>query len=208
GAVWRGVGARQFVYVPGKRNDRVVLVAHADTFWEMLGIYQKEVSELLFEDGVVKNAWGGLGADDRAGCAILWLLKDLGHSILVTAGEENGGLGSEWLMNENPDIRYEINEKSCFAISLDRRNGRDFKCYSVGTDEFRKYIIASTGYSEPNRYSYTDIVTLCEKICGVNLSIGYYNEHNNDEFMVLDEWLHTLNICRIWLKNPIKSFRR
>jgi hypothetical protein len=56
-----------------------------------------------------------------------------------------------------------------------------------------------TGYIEPDRYSYTDIVTLCREITGVNLSVGYRNEHSYKESLVLDEWLNTLNLCRRWL---------
>ena len=33
-------------------------------------------------------------------------------------------------------------------IQLDRRGDNDFKCYNVGTDEFRKFIETSTGYKE------------------------------------------------------------
>jgi hypothetical protein len=68
---------------------------------------------LLLSNGVFQSAnrIRGIGADDRAGCAILWLLKDLGHSLLITDGEEKGGIGSKWLMNdtENADIAEEIN---------------------------------------------------------------------------------------------------
>ncbi len=102
-------------------------------------------------------------------------------------------------MNENHDIANEINLSHQFLIQLDRRNGKDFKCYSVGTDIFRAYVRQTTGYSEPDRSSYTDIVTLCRDICGVNLSIGYRNEHSADEHLVVEEWVNTLNICRKWL---------
>ena len=151
------------------------------------------------QNGIIRNKNGGLGADDRAGCAIIWLLKEMGHSILITNGEEQGGRGSNWLMNENHDIADKINSSHQFIIQLDRRNGRDFKCYSVGTDDFRAYVSKITGYSEPDRSSYTDIVTLCRDICGVNLSIGYRNEHSEDEHLIIDEWIKTLNICRKWL---------
>ncbi|HJW87414.1 MAG TPA: hypothetical protein VJ440_12350, partial [Candidatus Brocadiaceae bacterium] len=46
---------------------------------------------------------------------------------------------------------------------------------------------------------FTDIVTLCRRITGVNLSIGYRNEHTDDEHLVLQDWQHTLDVCRTWL---------
>ena len=38
-------------------------------------------------------------------------------------------------MDHNKDIADEINHDHQFVIQFDRRNGRDFKCYDVGTDE-------------------------------------------------------------------------
>ncbi len=144
----------------------------------------------------------GLGADDRAGCAMLWLLKDLGHSLLVTNGEEKGQSGSSWLMDHNKDIADEINRDHQFVIQLDRRNGKDFKCYDVGTDEFRSYVAEKTGYTEPDRRATTDIVTLCREIAGVNLSVGYHNEHGNQEYLNIAEWENTLNVVKEWLSEP------
>ncbi|OQY09386.1 MAG: hypothetical protein B6I30_09910 [Desulfobacteraceae bacterium 4572_187] len=91
-------------------------------------------------------------------------------------------------MNYNHDIADKINFEHQFVVQLDRRNGRDFKCYSVGTDEFRNYVGQTTGYIEPDRSAYTDIVTICRDICGVNLSIGYHSEHCENEHLVISEW--------------------
>jgi hypothetical protein len=122
-----------------------------------------------------------------------WLLKDLGHSRLVTNGEEKGQLGSAWLMSSNEDIANEVNYDHQFVIQLDRDNGWDFKCYDVGTDKFRAYVADKTGYTEPDRRSTTDIRTLCREIAGVNLCIGYHHEHGNQEYSNVAEWEHTLN---------------
>ncbi len=199
----RGEGRRQFLYRPGTRNDRVLLVAHADTVWE------SGRQEIASENGIIRNRKGGLGADDRAGCAVVWLLRDLGHSLLIVDGEESGRQGSRWLMEANADIGNEINDTHNFVIEFDRRNGRDYKCYDVGTPEFRHYIEAVTGYSEPDRHSYTDIGILCREIPGANLSVGYRNEHTEQECLVVEEWRHTLDLCGTWLGGPgLPRFRR
>jgi hypothetical protein len=201
GAIHRGADLSQFLFVKGKRENRVLLVAHADTVWDNFycGVSATIQQKIVQKNGIINNSKGGLGADDRAGCAMLWLLKDMGHSLLVTNGEEEGRLGSNWLMNENPDIADEINNNHQFVIQLDRRNGNDFKCYSVGTDEFRTYVEDKTGFNEPDRSSFTDIVTLCRDIAGVNLSIAYHQEHRDDEYLNISEWENTLDICRNWL---------
>lgn len=211
--VLRGKQPERFLYLRGQRKNKVLLVAHADTVWDrQFGRLFDTRHELLFSDGVIQSSSTkcGIGADDRAGCAMLWLLKDLGHSLLITDGEELGGKGSNWLMNapENQDIAEEINAQHQFMIQLDRRHGSDFKCYSVGTDEFREYIKRVTGYCEPDRFSYTDIVTLCRDITGVNLSVGYRNEHSHHECLYIEEWPNTLDLCRRWLrKQELPQFR-
>jgi tRNA(Ser,Leu) C12 N-acetylase TAN1 len=105
-------------------------------------------------------------------------------------------------MDHNKEIAREINNHHQFAVQFDRRNSKDFKCYTVGTKEFSDYIEKETDYTEPDPFKYTDIVTLCQRITGVNLSIGYYNEHNENEILVLSEWKNTLDLCRVWLKKP------
>ena len=111
---------------------------------------------------------------------MLWQLRDSGHSLLVTDGEEAGGIGSLWLMEHNGDIAREINEHS-FMVQLDRKNGGDFKTYDTGTTEFKEYIAAETGYTDAGNDSFTDICHLSRDICGVNFSVGYYAPHTDSE---------------------------
>ena len=205
GAICRCEGLERFLYVRGFRSNKVLLVAHADTIWDReYGYDTGPTHEIGIDNGEIRavNDEFGLGADDRAGCAMLWLLKDLGHSLLVTNGEENGQKGSSWLMDHNKDIADEINHDHQFVIQFDRGNGRDFKCYDVGTDEFRSYVAKKTGYTEPDRKATTDIVNLCREIAGVNLSVGYHNEHGNQEHLNIAEWEHTLNVVHEWLSGP------
>ena len=193
-----GRSPERFIYLSGSRENKVLLVAHADTYWDGGRPSQHNV---IRDADVLRssNRNVGLGADDRAGCAIIWLLQHLGHSILITDGEEQGRRGSTYLMEENPVLVDEIQKNHQFVIQLDRRNGTDFKCYSVGSVAFRNYIAAETGYTEPDILASTDIVTLCTEITGVNLSIGYRNEHTSLECLHLSEWQSTLDLCRRWL---------
>ena len=204
-----GNGKQQFVFVRGNRKDAATLVAHADTYPSRDFDYAKhEISE---KNGIIRSASPdyGLGADDRAGCAILWLLKDSGHNLLITDGEECGRIGAEWLMSSKRDIA-EIIHKSSFMIQFDRKNGRDYKYYNIRvSEEFIKYIEKETGYSEPDKDSSTDIVTLCNdknSCCGVNLSVGYYNEHTVNESLNIEEWSNTLKIAKLMLNKPLERF--
>lgn len=205
GAVRRGQGTSQFVFIKGRRQNKVLLVAHADTVWEAYG--RPTEFSLKIEGDIIFNQRGGLGADDRAGCAMVWLLRDMGHSILITSGEELGGVASSYLVRQNPDVLQEINQHS-FVIELDRRFSKEYKCYEVATPEFKKYIETATGYKESQMGGFTDICILCRKICGVNLSVGYYNEHTHDEYLIYSQWQHTLDLCRSWLKSDMPRFSR
>ncbi|MGO8880219.1 MAG: hypothetical protein ACLPVO_01365 [Desulfomonilaceae bacterium] len=152
GAIYRGQGLERFLYVRGRRSNKALLVAHADTCWDYeYGYDPGPTNEISIDNGEIRAVADGfgLGADDRAGCAMLWLLKDSGHSLLVTNGEEHGQTGSSWLKNHNKHIYDEINQDHQFVIEFDRRNGRNFKCYDVGTNEFRSYVAEKTGYRQP-----------------------------------------------------------
>ena len=210
GAVLLGNELECSLYVRGQRPNKILLVAHADTCWDSRYVSDKgngtiEGHEIVELDGVIRSATRdfGIGADDRAGCAILWLLKDMGHSLLITDGEEHGQKGSKWLMANHPEIAEEINSQHQFVVQFDRRNTHDFKCYTVGTEEFRAYVQRETGYQEPDRKARTDIVHLCRRIAGVNLSIGYFNEHGPNEELHLKDWDHTLDLCRHWLGGDV-----
>ena len=197
-----------FVYVPGTRKDRVLLVAHADTVWDeqyKQGAYEQE---LLEKDGVLygKNKLCGIGADDRSGCAILWLLRNSGHSLLITDGEEIGCIGSRHIANNYPELFDELNSH-CYMVQFDRRECDNYKVYNLPVSyEFIDFIEKSTGYYDAGRNASTDIVVLCRDICGVNLSIGYYKEHTPNEIIKIEEWLKTLEIAEKMLSAPQKNY--
>jgi hypothetical protein len=203
----RGADDTRFLYIQGARADRVLLIAHADTVWDAKEGYPAPVR---YENGVYssQNPTLGIGADDRAGCALVWELRNMGHSLLITSGEEKGCIASHWLADANPDVLAELNAHQ-FMVQFDRQQATQFKCYEVGTDEFRAYVHTQTGYTEPDRLRGTDIKILAQQICGVNLSVGYYDEHTPNERLAFAEWEHTLNLTKAWLsQNALPKFAR
>ena len=191
------------VYVPGTRDDRVLLTAHADTVFGLEGRHRvkfdgERYTSLEEEDGI--------GADDRAGCAILWQLRESGHSLLITNGEERGCVGARAIRQHNPELYEELNCHS-YMLEFDRRNAKDYKVYDIPvTREFKRFIEIETGFTEPDNLSSTDIRVLCWDICGANLSVGYNYEHTELAYLVLEEWQNTLNIARKLLAKPQRQF--
>lgn len=197
----RIVGDPACVYVPGHRDDRVLLIAHADTVFA-------DPIKLTINEGVIRSAIpnNGIGADDRAGCYMVWLFRELGHTILITDEEELGCLGSKSLAQNA--VFEEINRHS-FAIQFDRKGSSDLVFYDVGTSQFEEWIARQySGYSKAEGTS-TDICILCQSMCGVNISVGYHNAHHHSENFVYDEWYntytHTMNLLT---KSDIPAFPR
>ena len=194
------------VYVPGTRKDRVLLVAHADTVFFDYPDYEKPHRVFLDDDDIYISMEDnvGIGADDRAGCAILWLLRNSGHSLLITNEEEVGNNGALAIRTYHKELFAELNNHQ-YMIEFDRCNSCNYKVYDIPvTEEFKRFIELNTGYKEADKYSSTDITILCNQICGVNLSIGYYYEHTKFEYLDFREWEHTLNVASRMLQ-PVQE---
>jgi len=153
----------------------IALVAHMDT------VFRYPVRNLYY-DSHKSTLWSseGLGADDRAGVfAILQVLKvGLRPSIILTTDEETGGLGAAALVSDFPkapipDLKY--------LIELDRCGKNDAVFYCCISDDFKEYV-EGFGFLEA-RGTFSDISILMPhwQVCGVNLSIGYQDEHTYTE---------------------------
>lgn len=185
-----GEGQEQFVFIPGTRDDRILLVAHSDT------VFHRK-PKVAYSNGTLfsKIKGVGIGADDRAGCAMAWHLKDMGHSILIPNGEESGCRGSRFLMR-NSDWAKEINDTHRFAIEMDRMNKDDIAFYDIATDKFKDWCEDQFKGYYRCRGSVTDVCALCETICGCNISVGYYGQHGSGETLKVKEWERTLYMMR------------
>lgn len=204
----------RFLYHRGERDNKVLLVSHVDTFFTQKRGYSNSQHRLIeYPDNTIisDDPERGLGADDRAGCAILYLLKDMGHSILLLDSEEYSCLSANWLIQSFPSIANEINNHQ-FMIELDLEGNSNYKTYDLGTNEFKKYIEDEFGFTSIDVSKYpkggTDIVCLAKDICGVNLSVGYKYHHTPKEFININHWYKTLVKLSEFLQNKnIPKFR-
>lgn len=200
----------RYVYIPGTRKDRVVLVAHADTIWDKNYVSFSPVNhKVIFEDGVFKSSHPKyiIGADDRAGCAMLWKLLESGHSILITDGEEKGKAGARYLKKSNRTLFKELNRHR-FMIEFDWAGTNECLYNQVdNTKLFKNYIETRLGFVDGKATGGTDLGVLCRNICGVNLGIGYHFHHTPNETLVLEEWENTLEKVNGFLKQPQPQYR-
>ena len=188
-------------YLYAKGEIPIALVAHMDTVFKV-----PPKQEEIFYDKQKNVIWSpaGLGADDRAGVfAILSIVgSGLRPHVIFTTDEEIGAVGADAL-SQLPcpfeDLRY--------LIQLDRRGHDDCVFYDCDNKKFVAYV-ESFGFVE-NWGSFSDISMLCPewKIAGVNLSIGYFNEHSTNEHLNVSILLSTISKVKKMLKaEDIPSF--
>ena len=177
------IETKEYIYAEGEIP--IALVAHMDT------VFKKPPSEIFFDERHnVMFSPQGLGADDRAGVfAIIQIIRG-GQKphVIFTTDEEYGALGA-----------MELSKLDCpftnlkYIIQLDRRGSDDCVFYDCDNEDFVEYI-ESFGFTW-NYGSFTDISELCPswKIAGVNLSVGYRDEHSETEVLFVGQLLATIN---------------
>lgn len=172
-------------YIVAVGDIPVALVAHLDT------VFSTPPTN-VFYDRVKNVMWSpeGLGADDRAGVyAIVQIIKQgLRPSIIFTTEEEKGAIGASELVKAFPQAPMELK----YIIELDRRGSNDCVFYDCDNPEFEEYVeefgfITAFG-------SFSDISVICPKweIAGVNLSIGYEDEHSYSELLYVGRMQATI----------------
>lgn len=200
---------QRYVYLPGTRKDRVVLVAHVDTVWDKAYNHPfSEEREALPEADILRSSHPncGIGADCRAGCAMLWQLRNSGHSLLLVDGEEYGKHGAKYLRQSNRRLFQALNCHQ-YMIELDYQ-GTDCCLFNQvdNTKKFKYYIERVLGFADAHAKGGCDLQVLCRRICGVNLGIGYHRCHTSKEFLVLSEWENTLQKLEVFLQKPQPRF--
>jgi hypothetical protein len=131
----------------------------------------------------------GLGADDRAGVfSIIEIINSgLRPHIIFTTDEEKGCIGANAL-GRVPCPFKELK----YIIQLDRRGANDCVFYDCFNPKFVDFI-EDFGFVEAWG-TYSDISAICPawQVCGVNLSVGYYNEHSYQETLNVGQLFHTI----------------
>ena len=191
------INTNTFLFAEG--DLPICLCAHMDTVF-------KQTPYTFYYDEKETVVWSpsGMGADDRAGILIILKLLRDGYrpSIVFTDLEEVGGQGAEDLVSKYGDCPFE----GCKAlIQLDRRGYNDSVYYNCNNEDFEK-LINSYGF-KTNWGTFSDISILAPiwEIAGVNLSVGYDNEHTTSEILHLSALNNTyfnvkkmLNDCVEW----------
>jgi hypothetical protein len=194
-------------------GNTILLSAHMDVVASDIN----PDSEIIKTGPIWKRKSGILGADDRAGIAIIMnILKELKPrdftgtlKIAFTVEEEIGQYGAENIDNSFFD------DIDC-AISLDRRHASDIVTRSGYQDycspEFGQFFErVSRGMFGPDdgyrcvQGGISDLRVWSEQsVDSVNLSVGFYNEHTSGEYLNVQEWERTLEFVKACLRRLAK----
>lgn len=175
-------------YLVGWGDIPVALVAHLDTVFP--DTFEKE--ELYYDQrkGVMWKPHGA-GFDDRAGVFAIIKILQAGYqpTVIFTTDEEIGGGGAHALVSDMLEPKADVK----YLIELDRQGYDDCVFYSCGNDNFISYV-ESFGFCE-QWGTFSDISIICPewKIAGVNLSIGYFDEHTPSETLRVSSMLATIS---------------
>lgn len=186
-------------FLLAKGNIPIGLVAHVDTVFSL-------PPTTFFHDAEEDVLWSpqGLGADDRAGIAAILTLvtRGLKPHIILTTKEEKGGIGAQMLIRAYPKFPYGPLK---YLIELDRRGSNDCVFYNCENEKFSQYV-ESFGFVM-NIGSFTDISVLCPVwgVAGVNLSVGYREEHSKAEHLYLRDLASTIYKVEKMLKSAKQS---
>lgn len=177
----------------------IMLSAHMDTVKGVLAD-----RKLISKDGIISSDKGALGADDRAGIAIvLSVLRNITKTsfngtikVAFSREEEIGCVGSDKIdSNWYKDVDL--------AIVVDRRGSRDivvgcgmaFCSNPVGL--FMEDVAMLTGMKDWKcvEGGVSDAMTFAQKgINSINLSAGYYHEHSDREYVNVYQMKDTIRL--------------
>jgi len=161
--------------------NRPVFIAHLDVVSVC-----KMSKQLKFKHGKMYRDNSGLGADDRAGISLI-----MNHhekiNFIFTRDEEIGRKGAMSLaLNEDFQAAFKkvtaIVQLDCTGHKVVRGALHGYCQEDLMTDI--KKVIPDV---KDSHGSFSDLDSFIDKKPGVNLSVGYYNQHTTNEFLVLSE---------------------
>ena len=169
------ISRRGYLYAEG--SVPVLLVAHLDT------VHRELVRDICYNaDQTVVMSPQGIGGDDRAGVWMtLYILQHVRCHVVFCEDEEIGCVGARKFSRRKqlPRVNY--------IVEMDRRGGNDAVFYRCDNPSFTEYICEfgfELAYGSCSDISY---IAPCMDVAAVNISCGYYCEHQRHEYIRMDQ---------------------
>ncbi|MGO9443301.1 MAG: M28 family peptidase [Thiobacillaceae bacterium] len=184
---WNNVYIRK-----GEAEFYPCVAAHIDT------VHDPQPVKIVRQDGILlgmdeRGQRAGIGADDKAGVFVcLELLERFDNIAVVLFGAEE--IGCQGAFHARPDFFHNIGyvmEFDCpsrglvsYTSNSVRQFANDGEFIHTALPVFQQH-----GLTAWQRHPYSDVMALRQRFnfsC-LNLSCGYYNWHQRDEYLVLNE---------------------
>lgn len=191
-----------------KNKNKPLLSAHMDTVQSTKDVVQEFSISYSTVDGFKFHGESCIGADDKVGCYILLeqLEKTPDINFIFSVAEESGCIGIKYLCAQEENQKRL--KKIPYGLVLDRKNGKDI----IGSDnyyctkEFENKLVSLEHGFKPCRGSISDANELKKYFSCVNLSVGYYKPHSDDEYVILSEMEDTQDFVADIIENVTERF--
>jgi tripeptide aminopeptidase len=191
------------------------LNAHLDTVHDedySFGFVKAKVEDKqVFYDPEAQVMWSptGIGGDDICGLFIAcYIFKhyDVPLQIVFTSGEESGGHGAR---------EFKFTHEPAYIVTIDRRGSKDLVTSISGQElmskGLRKKVTAMAKKHGRTKTSglFSDAHTFaCKGYATMNMSCGYYNPHQETEYISIPDMIDTEKFVVDILGNvPLNQYR-
>ena len=187
------------------QEDKPLLCAHMDTVQDD---EDAKLAEFINLRRGILSGYGVIGGDDKCGIYIILDLLINGRrdfNFLFCVEEEIGLVGSSNFVSKI-DISF-----IPYGIVLDRRGQENIICTNnnYGTKKFENIISKigkDFGYS-PTTGASSDADRLSEQISCANLSVGYFNPHSKNEFVIVPALVNAEKYVESIIDNIKEKFK-
>ena len=168
-----------FIYHKG--TFPVLLCAHMDT------VHKKIPRVMVYANGTLSSPQG-IGGDDRCGIYMIFkILKKYDCSVVFLEDEEIGCVGAKKFANSIICTKIKQENKLKYIIEFDRKGNNHAVTYDCDNKEFDEFITKEFFKKEYGTCSDISYIAPELGVAAVNLSCGYYKEHNIEEWVNIKE---------------------
>lgn len=195
-------------YVYKEGTFPVLLVAHMDT------VHKEVPRTLVYANGTLSSTQG-IGGDDRCGIYMIFkILQKYDCNVVFLEDEEIGCIGAKKFIESFTCEELKDKGNLKYIIEFDRKGNNHAVTYDCDNEEFDNFVTKEFFKKQYGTCSDISYIAPELGVAAVNLSCGYYKEHDIEEWVnlsemetVIEEAMKLLERTKE-LKEPFKYIRK